>query len=494
MEYNLSSEVRQRLQACIEQEAPHGPLRGCSYKISTSSMETDGDSLWQMDLNKTGDNATLTVAERLPHQNETQTVYRAPADLLEQVATLADREHYTALAALSSIKGDNYENKRRYMEAAEKADIYLDFDDSALGGKACSTVILHLPVLEPLGLAGPVLALRELLQNAAQSTSVISEREIPRPTFPSPTQTMTTPVESEAAKALRAKKEPVGLLLRCAYVASSGGMMINSDTLFRLEATRRDGKVFLTRTKKEAFQNPTVANFEATDDVLETMRRFLEEENLPALAKLPYIPPMFTVADYSSSAAISFSVQSSVPGTPPAIPVSISVSVLEQHGLKRLAEAFLGILNEAIGHATPLSAEKANEEIHWTCAVCGKNDNKNQFCAACGAPKSLEGAETTQDPSPLKAAFSEEQAPVVCKNCGTVNYGWYCPGCGKIKEADPPPWTCRICGATDNRGAYCRECGAKASDCSNEKSWFCPNCGNKNKSAFCMNCGRKRPE
>ena len=50
-------------------------------------------------------------------------------------------------------------------------------------------------------------------------------------------------------------------------------------------------------------------------------------------------------------------------------------------------------------------------------------------------------------------------------------------------------WTCS-CGAADNRGKFCSECGApKPSDA----GWTC-SCGAVNQGKFCSECGAKKPE
>ncbi len=50
-------------------------------------------------------------------------------------------------------------------------------------------------------------------------------------------------------------------------------------------------------------------------------------------------------------------------------------------------------------------------------------------------------------------------------------------------------WTCS-CGATDNRGKFCSECGApKPSDA----GWTC-SCGAVNQGKFCSECGAKKPD
>ena len=72
--------------------------------------------------------------------------------------------------------------------------------------------------------------------------------------------------------------------------------------------------------------------------------------------------------------------------------------------------------------------------------------------------------------------------------CGQVNTGKFCQGCGKAK---PEPkaaggWKCS-CG-TENTGKFCVNCG-KAKP---EEGWKC-SCGAVNQGKFCAECGAKKP-
>ena len=49
-------------------------------------------------------------------------------------------------------------------------------------------------------------------------------------------------------------------------------------------------------------------------------------------------------------------------------------------------------------------------------------------------------------------------------------------------------WTCS-CGATDNRGKFCQNCGSPKPS---EAGWTC-SCGTVNQGKFCQNCGTKKP-
>ena len=65
------------------------------------------------------------------------------------------------------------------------------------------------------------------------------------------------------------------------------------------------------------------------------------------------------------------------------------------------------------------------------------------------------------------------------------------PARGQAPKMQAPVlgWTCS-CGATDNRGKFCAECGApKPSDA----GWTC-SCGAVNQGKFCSECGAKKPE
>ena len=49
-------------------------------------------------------------------------------------------------------------------------------------------------------------------------------------------------------------------------------------------------------------------------------------------------------------------------------------------------------------------------------------------------------------------------------------------------------WTCS-CGAAENTGNFCTECGAKKPE---ENVWICA-CGSHNKGRFCPQCGKPKP-
>ena len=58
-------------------------------------------------------------------------------------------------------------------------------------------------------------------------------------------------------------------------------------------------------------------------------------------------------------------------------------------------------------------------------------------------------------------------------------------------QTQAPPqtgWTCS-CGAADNTGNFCTECGAKKPE---ENVWICA-CGSHNKGRFCPQCGKPKP-
>ncbi len=79
--------------------------------------------------------------------------------------------------------------------------------------------------------------------------------------------------------------------------------------------------------------------------------------------------------------------------------------------------------------------------------------------------------------------------------CGTINQGKFCGGCGKAKpipmtENKENSWKCE-CG-TVNTGKFCVDCGAKKPVIINN-NWKC-SCGKENTGKFCADCGSKKPD
>lgn len=77
-------------------------------------------------------------------------------------------------------------------------------------------------------------------------------------------------------------------------------------------------------------------------------------------------------------------------------------------------------------------------------------------------------------------------------DCGTVNQGNFCGGCGKPKPAPAGGWKCPECG-TVNQGNFCGGCGKpKPAEGLVAGEWFCQSCGTKNTGNFCGGCGKPK--
>ena len=94
-----------------------------------------------------------------------------------------------------------------------------------------------------------------------------------------------------------------------------------------------------------------------------------------------------------------------------------------------------------------------------------------------------------------RAAEGSAAGGWTCPQCGTVNQGKFCPGCGARKPEPKPAegaWTCQ-CGQTGNTGKFCMNCGKTKPEQKEEKGWVCPGCGAVNQGKFCMECGSPKP-
>ena len=104
--------------------------------------------------------------------------------------------------------------------------------------------------------------------------------------------------------------------------------------------------------------------------------------------------------------------------------------------------------------------------------------------------------------APVKTVPTEAPAEVheaegwTCPGCGAENNtGNFCGECGTARPEpetiEAEDWICPNCG-TENRGNFCGECGTPRPEESAE--WICPGCGQTNEGNFCPNCGTARPQ
>lgn len=78
--------------------------------------------------------------------------------------------------------------------------------------------------------------------------------------------------------------------------------------------------------------------------------------------------------------------------------------------------------------------------------------------------------------------------------CGTLNNGKFCSGCGQKAPSEEPSedmWACTKCNS-ENTGKFCSNCGTPKPE---EKSkWECSNCEKINEGKFCSSCGNPKPK
>ena len=96
--------------------------------------------------------------------------------------------------------------------------------------------------------------------------------------------------------------------------------------------------------------------------------------------------------------------------------------------------------------------------------------------------------------APARGQAPKMQAPVLGWTCScgaTDNRGKFCAECGAPKPSDAG-WTCS-CGQTGNTGKFCANCGSpKPAPAPAAASWVC-SCGTSNTGKFCCNCGSPKP-
>ena len=156
------------------------------------------------------------------------------------------------------------------------------------------------------------------------------------------------PNAAQAVVQVKQNAAPHGPLTRIGYSAFSGGMMANSDSLHRIEATCTDKGTFLRVEEKEPFKKRKEAKYLAPIDVWQTLCAFAEREQLAALCELKGADPMQGVMDYSSSAHIELEFNDKPLGGSPYVSKSVELYVLDQHGLKEVSDTLLELLDGAV--------------------------------------------------------------------------------------------------------------------------------------------------
>ena len=202
------------------------------------------------------------------------------------------------------------------------------------------------------------------------------------------------PNAAQAVAQVKQNAAPHGPLTRIGYSAFSGGMMANSDSLHRIEATCTDKGTFLRVEEKEPFKKRKEAKYLAPIDVWQTLCAFAEREQLAALCELKGADPMQGVMDYSSSAHIELEFNDKPLGGSPYVSKSVELYVLDQHGLKEVSDTLLELLDGAVrkGKKTRKQPKETPfvlaESERWICPGCGHANDGTAFCAECGAPGS----------------------------------------------------------------------------------------------------------
>ena len=252
----------------------------------------------------------------------------------------------------------------------------------------------------------------EIMQNKTQAvpTPAQTPQQIQGMMGPSPFMQQPGPApyssrdSAETIETLKRQAKPHGPLTKIVYGFAAGGMMFNSNSLLRMAFTKTESGADIFVAKKEPFQNREEAYYLCAPDMWQSLCDFVEREQLAAFCELQYADPMTGVADhFGGGADLTLQFDDTSLGGLHARMVHISVSALRQHGLERLADDLIGLLNDAVERGT-----KIEKTAVWVCPLCHHGNGDTAFCSECWATRPEKPTET---PAETVAALKAQAKP-----------------------------------------------------------------------------------
>jgi hypothetical protein len=208
-----------------------------------------------------------------------------------------------------------------------------------------------------------------------------------------------------------ALKEKHGKLLSCSSYSSSGGMMVNSNSLsnYWLDIKENDGSILKVEEKKP-FEKTYKYSYRINDEDLRELCSFIETNRFWAFSRLEFHQdPRFVAYDFSNSSSLSLHYDDTSLGGKPRESFHIDCGAMNQYKFNEQNARFTELLSSLKDKGELLSKETSGKdtflrgsfadlpenrphvqntdpgEEEKTCPFCGYGPVSSRFCPECGA-------------------------------------------------------------------------------------------------------------
>ena len=117
---------RSEADALLKNRTPHGKLRSCAYRASSSGMMKNSNTLWDAKITREKNHTVIILREKEALHSEHTKKYRPKTDVFSEIEAFVEIEN---LAALAELKEKT--SPFQLLDYSSSADIRLVFDDPA---------------------------------------------------------------------------------------------------------------------------------------------------------------------------------------------------------------------------------------------------------------------------------------------------------------------------------------------------------------------------